>query len=136
NATVLYELAGLPPGAAEAQSLLNRGLIGDAEFAQIVREGHTKTKYTALLRQAARYVLSPLVYVEGRLRGFQTDAQMYAGTALSGVTQEDTDLLFHIHGRPISFRQTFIGTLRGGTLDGPTAGIDEAFLAALRRSNI
>jgi hypothetical protein len=136
NATILYELAGLPPGAAEAQSLLNRGLIDDALFAQIIREGHTKTKYTDLLRRAAVYVLSPINYVEGRLRGWLTDAEMYAGTALHGVTKADTDLLFKIHGRPISFHQTFIGTRRGGTLDGPTGDIDPAFLASLRRSNV
>jgi hypothetical protein len=136
NATILFELAGLPPGAAEAQSLLNRGLIDDALFAQIIREGHTKTKYTDLLRRAAVYVLSPINYVEGRLRGWLTDAEMYAGTSLHGVTKADTDLLFKIHGRPISFRQAFIGVRRGGSLDGPTGDIDPAFLAALRRSSI
>lgn len=136
RADILFHLVGLPPGASEAQSLLNRGLIDDATFAQIIREGHTKTKYTDVLRRAAVYVLSPINYVEGRLRGWLTDSEMYAGTALHGVTKADTDLLFKIHGRPISFHQTFIGTRRGGTLDGPIGDIDPAFLASLRRSNI
>jgi len=136
RAEILYQLAGLPPGAETAQQYLNRGLIDDATFAEMIREGHTKTKYTDVLRRGAQFVLSPINYVEGRLRGWLTDAEMYAGTALHGVTKEDTDLLFKIHGRPISFRQTFIGTRRGGTLDGPTGDIDPAFLAALRRSNI
>jgi hypothetical protein len=136
RAEILFQLAGLPPGAETAQQYLNRGLIDDATFAEMIREGHTKTKYTDVLRRGAQFVLSPISYVEGRLRGWLTDAEMYAGTALHGVTKEDTDLLFKIHGRPISFRQTFIGTRRGGTLDGPTGDIDPAFLAALRRSNI
>jgi hypothetical protein len=136
EATIQFELAGLPPGAATAQEYLNRGLIDQQTFAEMIREGHTKTKYTDVLRRGAEYVLSPISYVEGRLRGWITDAEMYAGTHLSGVTQPDTDLLFKIHGRPISFRQTFIGTRRGGTLDGPIADIDPAFLASLRRSNI
>lgn len=136
NATILYELAGLPPGAAEAQSLLNRGLIDDALFAQIIREGHTKTKYTELLKRAAVYVLSPLDYVQGRLRGWLTDAEMYAGTQLTGVTKADTDLLFKIHGRPLSWRQVWIGLQRGGTYDGPIDMIDPAFLHALRQSDI
>lgn len=136
NATILYELAGLPPGAAEAQSLLNRGLIDDALFAQIIREGHTKTKYTALLKSAAVYVLQPLNYVQGRLRGWLTDAEMYAGTALTGVTKADTDLLFKIHGRPLSWHQVWIGLQRGGTYDGPVDAIDPAFLHALRQSDI
>ena len=136
RAEILFQLAGLPPGAETAQQYLNRGLIDDATFAEMIREGHTKTKYTDVLRRGAQFVLSPINYVEGRLRGWLTDAEMYAGTALHGVTKEDTDLLFKIHGRPISFRQTFIGTRRGGTLDGPTGDIDPAFLASLRRSNI
>jgi hypothetical protein len=136
DAETQFLTVGLPPGAATAQEYLNRGLIDDGTFAEMIREGHTKTKYTDVLRRGARYVLSPMNYVEGRLRGWLTDAEMYAGTSLHGVTQEDTDLLFKIHGRPISFHQTFIGTRRGGTLDGPIAGIDPAFLAALRRSNI
>ena len=136
RAEIQFELAGLPPGAETAQQYLNRGLIDDATFAEMIREGHTKTKYTDVLRRGARYVLSPINYVEGRLRGWLTDAEMYAGTALHGVTQADTDLLFKIHGRPISFHQTFIGTRRGGSLDGPITGIDPAFLASLRRSNI
>ena len=136
NATILYELAGLPPGAAEAQSLLNRGLIDDAMFAQIIREGHTKTKYTDLLQRAAVYVLNPLNYVQGRLRGWLTDPEMYAGTALTGVTKADTDLLFKIHGRPLSWHQVWIGLQRGGTYDGPVDAIDPAFLHALRQSDI
>jgi len=136
RAEILFQLAGLPPGAETAQQYLNRGLIDDTTFAEMIREGHTKTKYTDVLRRGAQFVLSPISYVEGRLRGWLTDAEMYAGTALHGVTKEDTDLLFKIHGRPISFRQTFIGTRRGGTLDGPTSDIDPAFLASLRRSNI
>ena len=136
RAEILFQLAGLPPGAETAQQYLNRGLIDDATFAEMIREGHTKTKYTDVLRRGAQFVLSPINYVEGRLRGWLTDTEMYAGTALHGVTKEDTDLLFKIHGRPISFRQTFIGTRRGGTLDGPTGDIDPAFLASLRRSNI
>jgi hypothetical protein len=136
RADILFELSGLPPGAATAQEYLNRGLIDATTFAQMIREGHTKTKYIDVLRRGAEYVLSPINYVEGRLRGWLTDAEMYAGTSLHGVTKADTDLLFEIHGRPISFHQVWIGLQRGGTLDGPTDQIHPAFLASLRRSNI
>jgi hypothetical protein len=133
---IRFRLAGLPPGVATAQEYLNRGLIDDATFDQIVAEGHTKTKYTDVLRRGARFVLSPINYVEGRLRGWLTDAEMYAGTALHGVTQEDTHLLFQIHGRPLSWHQVWIGLQRGGVYDGPTTDIAAPFLKALQESNI
>jgi hypothetical protein len=136
RAEIQYRSVGLPPGHAEAQELLNRGLIDAAEFATMIREGHTKTKYTDVLRTAAQYVLTPINYVEGRLRGWIDDAAMYAGTSLRGVSKEDTDLLFKIHGRPLSWHQIWIGLRRGGTYNGPTASIDPAFLSGLRQSDI
>ena len=131
-----FEASGLPPGVETALQMLRRRIIDAQTFAQIVREGHTKTKYTDELEQLRDVVLPALNYVEGHLRDWITEAQMIQGGALTGHTPEQMDLLFKIHGRPISFHQTFIGTQRGGTLDGPIGDIDPAFLASLRRSNI
>jgi hypothetical protein len=136
RAEIQFKSVGLPPGHAEAQFLLNRGLIDQATFDEIIREGHTKTKYTDVLRAAARYVLHPNDYIQGRLRGWIDDAAMYAGTSLHGVDQSDTDLLFKIHGRPLSWHQVWIGLRRGGKYNGPTTGIDPAFLSGLRQSDI
>jgi hypothetical protein len=74
--------------------------------------------------------------VEARVRAWATDEEMYAGTALSGMTEEDTALLFKITGRPLSFRQVFIGLRRGGVYNGPTDHIHPAFLKALEESNV
>ena len=131
-----FEVSGLPPGHAEAQHLLNRGLIDEATFAEMIREGHTKTKYTGVLEQARVAVLSALDFVQGHLRNWISESEMVAGGALTGHTAEQMDFLFKIHGRPISWHQTWIGLQRGGTLDGPTGDIHPAFLAALQRSDI
>lgn len=136
RAEIQYELSGLPPGPATMQEAVNRGLTDRATFDQAIREGHTKTKYTELLWSLKRRILSPVDYINGRLRGWITDAEMYAGTAQHGLDRADTDLMFRTHGRPISFRQVFIGRRRGGTYDGPTGEIDDAFLASLRQSDI
>ncbi|TML42808.1 MAG: hypothetical protein E6G19_13490 [Actinobacteria bacterium] len=130
-----FEVSGLPPGHAEAQHLLNRGLIDEATFAEMIREGHTKTKYTGVLEQARVAVLSALDFVQGHLRNWISESEMVAGGALTGHTAEQMDFLFKIHGRPISWHQTWIGLQRGGTLDGPTGDIHPAFLAALQRSD-
>jgi len=131
-----FEVSGLPPGHAEAQHLLNRGLIDEATFAEMIREGHTKTKYTGVLEQARVAVLSALDFVQGHLRNWISESEMVAGGALTGHTAEQMDFLFKIHGRPISWHQTWIGLQRGGTLEGPTGDIHPAFLAALQRSDI
>jgi hypothetical protein len=131
-----FEASGLPPGVETALEMLRRSIIDAETFAQIVREGHTKTKYTGELLALRERVLSATQYVEAHIRDWISEAEMHAGGALTGYAADDMDLLFKIHGRPISWHQTWIGLQRGGQLDGPTADIHPAFLASLRRSNI
>jgi len=138
-----FEAAGLPPGIAEGLEMLRRGIEDDAGFSDIVREGHTKTKYTPQLLQLRFRVLSHLQYVEARVRGWIDNAAMYTGGALTGYTQTDLDLLHKTHGRPLSWHQVWIGLQRGGkrldaTADNAAAGlgIDPDFYAALQQSDI
>lgn len=138
-----FEASGLPPGIAEGLEMLRRGIEDDAGFTDIVREGHTKTKYVPQLLQLRYRVLSHLQYVEARVRGWTDNAGMYAGGKLTGYQPEDLDLLHRIHGRPISWHQVWIGLQRGGkridaVADNPPefAEIDPDFLAALRQSDI
>lgn len=131
-----FEASGLPPGIIEALRMWRRGIIDKPTFAQIVREGHTKTKYTAALEQLKEEVLSANDYVTHTLRGWSDTQHMYAGGELTGHTNADMDILFENHGRPLSWHQVFIGLRRGGTYNGPTAAIDPAFLHALRQSDI
>jgi hypothetical protein len=135
RAELLFDIAGLPPGLTMALEAVNRGLIGEAEFAQIVREGHTKTKYTDLIYQLKRRILSPAEYVDAHLRGWITQQQMYDGVALSGFTNDDADLLFKTHGRPIPVHQITTGQARGGVFNGPTDHIPEAYLRSLQQGS-
>jgi hypothetical protein len=138
-----FEAAGLPPGIAEGLTMWRRGIIDQPTFDQIVREGHTKTKYTGALEQLKAQPLSHLQYVEARVRGWIDNAAMYAGGALWGFSQADMDTLHKTHGRPLSWHQVWIGLQRGGKRLDPTAdltaaslGIDETFFAALQQSDI
>jgi hypothetical protein len=133
---VMANLAGLPPGDIELLQMWNRGIVDETSVEAGIREGHRKTKWIPAVKELRWAILSPIQYVEARLRGWITDPEMYAGGLKSGMRKPEMDLLFKTHGRPISFRQTFIGRQRGGELDGPTDAIDPAFLASLRRSNI
>lgn len=136
RAEIQFEMVGLPPGHAEAQSLFNRGLIDRATFDQMIREGHTKTKYTDVLFESARKLLTATEYVDAHLRGYISEAEMYAGTAMWGLTRADTDVLFKSHGRPITVHQITTGLARGGVYDGPTGAIPAEYLASLQEGSI
>lgn len=133
---ILFELSGLPPGIGEALDMLRRGIITSGDFAEIVRTGHTKTKWTAQLEKMRNRVLGHNDYVQARLRAWIDDAAMYKGGALTGYDQAAMDLLLKIHGRPLSWHQIFIGLRRGGVYDGPTGAIDPAFLKGMQESDI
>ena len=133
---ILFELSGLPPSVGEGLDMLRRGIINSDEFAELVRTGHTKTKWTAQLEALQHRVLNHNDYVQARLRAWIDDPAMYAGGELTGYDRQAMDLLLKIHGRPLSWHQVFIGLRRGGTFDGPTTGIDPAFLKAMQESDI
>jgi hypothetical protein len=131
-----FKLAGLPPGVETALQMLRRSVIDEATFRQIVAEGHTKTKYTDDLLALQQQVLGSATYAGLHLRGWIDEAAMVAGGKLTGYTQEQMDLLYKEHGRPATGHQVFIGLRRGGSYNGPTTGIDQAFIDAIRQSNI
>jgi hypothetical protein len=133
---VLARIVGLPPGPGELLQLLNRGAIETADFYRGVAEGNTRNEWADVLLELRRRLLTPTEYVQARLRGWIDDGAMHAGASLSGMETADTDLLMKLSGRPLSFHQVFIGLRRGGTYDGPTAGIDPAFLKSLEESSV
>jgi hypothetical protein len=116
--------------------MLRRGIIDEATFAQIVREGHTKTKYTDDLLALKEQVLTATDYAGLRLRGWITPAESYTGGALTGYSQEQMDQLWLNRGRPATTHQAFIGLARGGEYDGATDGVPEAFKLAVLQSDI
>ena len=131
-----FEASGLPPGIETALEMLRRSIIDASTFAQIVREGHTKTKYTDVLLQLQNRVLSAATYATLALKGWITQDEMHAGGALTGYTAEQMDLLYKEHGRPATTHQVFIGNIRGGHIGDSPAGIDPDFLQAVRQSDI
>src|SRR5205807_4966194 len=99
-------------------------------------EGNTRGEWAPFLFEGFRQIPTAHDFVEGRLRGWLADPAMYAGTALHGMSQADTDLLFKIMGRPIVEHQIVTGEARGGTYNGPIANIPTPFLKSLQESNI
>lgn len=131
-----FEAAGLPPGAEVAQAARNRGLVDEATFAQMIREGHTKTKYTDLLDAMRHPVLNASTYATLYLKGWISEAEMDAGGALHGYTHEQMHDLYLAGGRPAAPGQMATAAARG--LNGPDGRpMDkEQFLKGIRQSDI
>jgi hypothetical protein len=128
---------GLPMSTHEAASAYFRQIITLGGFNQSILEGDVRPEWAPFILEQARQILTAHDWVEGRLRGWVPDDQaMYAGTALHGMSQADTDLLFKITGRPLNIHQIVTAQARGGTYKGPIDAIPEEYLAAVRESNI
>jgi methylmalonyl-CoA mutase cobalamin-binding subunit len=115
-----FETSGLPPGVETGLAMLRRGIVTPAEFAQIVREGHTKTKYVDEFLALRRPLLSAAEYAGLHLRGWISEAEMNAGGAQHGFTPEDMHRLFLNRGRPISPTQAYTAFFRAAP--GPYGG--------------
>jgi hypothetical protein len=124
----------MAPGLA-AQALF-RGLINEDDFLLAIAEGDLRTEWATSVRDATRQILTASEYAELQLRGFSTEAERRTNTAKHGMSQDDSDLLYNVLGRAISVHQITTGEARGGTYNGDTSGIPEAYLTALERGNI
>jgi hypothetical protein len=120
----------------EGLQMLRRGIIDEPTFAQIVREGHTKTKYTDDLLALRNVILSPSTYATLHLKGHITEAEMIAGGALSGESADNMTKLYLSMGRPAAPGQLWTAAARG--IDGPTGQpMNEAqFQTAIAQSDI
>lgn len=131
----MVDVTGLPPGPETLQEWARRGIITEAELAQGIREGHTKTKYIDEYVASLERVLSAPEYAGLWLRGWLTEQEAKKGGALTGFGAEEMELLYKNRGRPATTRQVHIGWQRGGRLPG-AATEREAFETAVKQSNI
>lgn len=132
---VLVGNAGLPPSLTEALQLLNRGTITEDDFSRVVAESNLRNEYADVLLELRRRIITPHEYAELELRGWIDETARDAGAALSGMTPEDTQLLFELGGRPLPLHQITTGLARGGTYQ-PIAGeLTDPYQAAVRQSS-
>jgi hypothetical protein len=129
-----FEASGLPPGI-ETLEMLRRDIIGEDEFTRIVREGHTKTKYTGELLALRHPVLHAAEYATLHLKGHITKDEMDVGGRLTGYTPEQMNLLYLGRGRPATVHQIHVGYARGEQLPGASSERD-AIATAVKQSDI
>lgn len=136
RSAIQRELAGLPPGPMDGLAMLRRNIIDEPTYRQLVREGHTKTKYTDALLALKQQVLSARDAAELWLRGWIPESQAKAIGALTGYDADAMDMLYLNRGRPATTRQVWLGLRHGAKRGAPAPGIDPDYLTAIRNSNV
>lgn len=133
---VLVGLQGLPMGSHEAAQALFRGILTPDDYLRAISEGNTRNEWADAIREQSRQIPSVVNYVEALVRGWITRDEYLAGVARHGMTPDDAQTLYLIHGRPITHSQAFIGYLRGGRVEGETWDERETFRRSVLQSNI
>lgn len=93
----LYQTHGEPIATGQALSLWNRGVIGQAEVEQVIRESRTKTKYVPAILQLRRHLLPERTVASMYGKGALTKAQATQRLADLGVDAEDITALLAEH---------------------------------------
>jgi hypothetical protein len=132
----LTRIIGLPASPDLAARMTFRGIIDSIDFDRAISEGNTRNEWAPFLFEGFRDIPTSHDYIEAELRGWIDTKERHLGTQRHGMKDVDSDLLFKVTGRPLSFHQVFIGERRGGTYNGSTAPIDPHFLKSLQESNI
>jgi hypothetical protein len=132
---VMTAIDGRPMSPEAAASAYFRSILQLADYQRAISEGDVRNEWADAILEHARQILTAHDYAELHLRGWISLQAMYDGCALHGMSQADADLLFDNLGRPIPVHQVTTGLARGGTYNGDTSQIPEAYLRSMQEGN-
>jgi hypothetical protein len=132
----MARIIGLPASPDLAARMHYRGLINEPAFYQALKEGNTRAEWGPFLLDGFRQIPTAHEGIEGHLRGWETEAEMYARTAAHGMSQADTDLLYKISGRPVTVHEVVLGLARGAVYPSTYEDVPEPYRKAIQESNI
>jgi hypothetical protein len=133
---IMVGRSGLSMAPGMAAQALFREIIGPNDYTLAIAEGDLRTEWAESLLEVSRAIPTPGEAVEGYLRGWISQAEMYAQTARHGMSQADTDLVFDIKGRPVAVHQITTGLARGGVYPSSYDAVPEPYRKALQESDI
>jgi hypothetical protein len=126
-------LAMAPVMAAQARF---RGILTQNDYELTIARGDLYPAYAHPVLEASRQIPTTDQFVEAHLRGWITAQEMYAGTALHGMTQPNTDLQYHIHRRPLSPHQIKQALARGASFNPEQGEITDPYTASVHQANL
>ena len=129
-------IQGLPPGMDLVARGVFRNIFTQGDFELAAEQSNRRVEWAPLEFDVYRQIPTAHDFIEGYLRGWITKQQMYAGTALHGMSQADSDLIYDISGRPLDIHQVTTGLARGGKYGGYYQGVPSPYLEAMQQSNV
>lgn len=132
----LTRIIGLPASPDLAARMAYRGIITRDDFTRAIAEGNTRQEWAPFLFDGFREIPTAEQFVEAHLRGWIDQPAMYAGTALHGMSQADTDLEFRIHRRPMTMRQITQALAWGGQFNPDAGEIQDPYVASAHQQNL
>lgn len=130
------ELSGNPPGEETLLDMWRRGMIDADGYATGLREGRTKTKWTAALSARFWQLLPPGVLVRLRLKGWIEDPEYRARMNLHGYRDAQAEDWFLAEGRPAAPQQMATAVARGVVGPDGVAMNEAQFVKGIRESDI
>jgi len=129
-------IAGRPMGPEAAAAAVFRDIIEPQDYQRAIAEGDVRNEWAQAIFETARQIPSVADYVNARIRGWITEAEMNAGTARHGMSPADTHLLYLRTGRPAAPGQMATAAARG--IHGPdgTPMDRKQFLKGIAESDI
>ena len=128
--------SGLSMAPIMAANALFRGVIGPNDYLLAIAEGDLRTEWADAVRDTARQIPTASQFVQGHLRGWRTQAEMYAGSARHGMSKPDTDLLFQVERRPLNVHAITTGLARGGTFQPAAGEIQDPYEASVHQADL
>ena len=132
----ITRVLGLPPGLDTVARGVFRGILDRGDFTLAALQSNRRTEWQAFEFEIYRQIPTAEQFVEAHLRGWITQAEMYAGTALHGMSQADTDLEYQIHRRPITVRQITQAQAWGGQFQPQAGELTDPYEASVHQANL
>lgn len=128
--------SGLSMAPIMAANARFREIIGPNDYLLAIAEGDLRTEWAEAVLETAREIPTASQWVQGHLRGWRTQAEMYGGSARHGMTKPDTDLLYQIERRPMNPHAITTGLARGGTFKPQVGEIQDPYEASVHQADL
>jgi hypothetical protein len=134
--SAMARIIGLPASPDLAARMHFRNIINEESFNLAIKEGNTRGEWAPYLLNGFREIPTAEQYVEAHLRGWITQAAMYAGTAKHGMSQPDTDLEFQIHRRPLTPHAIKQALARGANFNPEAGELTNPYEASVHQNSL
>lgn len=132
----LTRVLGLPPGMDLVARMVFRQILDRDDFDLAAAQSNRRREWAAFEFEGYRQIPTAEQFVEHHLRGWSTEQEMYAGTALHGMSKADTDVEFELHRRPLTVRQVLIGQRRGGKFQPRAGELTDPYEASVHQGSL